>query len=80
MYVLAAIAAVDAVVLFDDDTPLELIRHLRPDVLVKGGDYDRTTIVGATDVESWGGDVVIVPLHPHQSTTSIIDKLRGSQT
>jgi len=78
-YVLAALAMVDRVVLFDQDTPLELIRLLRPDVLVKGGDYAFDTIVGATDVVSWGGEVVVIPLTPGQSTTSIIERLRGSE-
>lgn len=77
-YVLAALRDVDAVVLFSEDTPLQLIRRLRPDVLVKGGDYTRDTIVGADDVESWGGRIVIVPLMPGQSTTSIIEKLRAT--
>jgi D-beta-D-heptose 7-phosphate kinase/D-beta-D-heptose 1-phosphate adenosyltransferase len=77
-YVLAALECVDAVVLFEEDTPLQLIRALRPDVLVKGGDYDEATIVGAADVRAWGGDVVVVPLTPGQSTTSIVEKLRGS--
>jgi rfaE bifunctional protein nucleotidyltransferase chain/domain len=76
-YVLAALEAVDAVVVFTEDTPLELIRHLRPDVLVKGGDYTADTIVGARDVARWGGRVVIVPLRPGHSTTSIIARLRG---
>jgi len=76
-YVLAALEAVDVVVVFGEDTPLELIRHLRPDVLVKGGDYSESTIVGATDVMGWGGEVVVVPLTPGQSTTSIIKRLRG---
>lgn len=76
-YVLAALECVDAVVIFGEDTPLELIRALRPDVLVKGGDYAETSIVGAADVRAWGGDVVIVPLTPGQSTTSIVEKLRG---
>jgi D-beta-D-heptose 7-phosphate kinase/D-beta-D-heptose 1-phosphate adenosyltransferase len=78
-YVLAAIEAVDAVVVFDEDTPLELIRHLRPDVLVKGGDYSEATIVGARDVVGWGGEVAVVPLTPGQSTTSIIARLRGDE-
>ncbi len=78
-YVLTALQDVDAVVLFAEDTPLELIRHLRPDVLAKGGDYTRDTVVGADDVESWGGRVVIVPLVPGQSTTSIIEKLRAAE-
>lgn len=77
-YVLAALADVDAVVIFSDDTPLSLIRHLRPDVLVKGGDYEPATVVGRDDVESWGGRTVVVPLRPGQSTTSIIEKLRGT--
>ncbi len=76
-YVLAALEAVDAVVIFEQDTPLELIRHLRPDVLVKGGDYARETIVGAHDVITWGGQVAVIPLTPGQSTTSIIARLRG---
>jgi rfaE bifunctional protein nucleotidyltransferase chain/domain len=54
-YVLAALAAVDAVVVFDEDTPLQLIMTLRPDVLVKGGDYTEASIVGAREVREWGG-------------------------
>jgi D-glycero-beta-D-manno-heptose 1-phosphate adenylyltransferase len=76
-YVLASLAMVDAVVLFEEDTPLELVRAVRPDVLVKGGDYREETIVGAPDVRSWGGDVVVIPLTPGQSTTGIIERLRG---
>jgi rfaE bifunctional protein nucleotidyltransferase chain/domain len=76
-YVLAAFEMVDCVVLFDQDTPLELIERLRPDVLVKGGDYTEDTIVGASQVRSWGGTVVVVPLTPGQSTTNIIRTLRG---
>ena len=76
-YVLAALAMVDAVVVFEQDTPLELIRVIRPDVLVKGGDYTEATIVGANDVRSWGGDVVVVPITPGHSTTSTIEQLRG---
>lgn len=77
-YVLAAFEMVDCVVVFDQDTPLELIEYLRPDVLVKGGDYHESTIVGAPQVRSWGGDVVVVPLTPGQSTTNIIRNLRGN--
>lgn len=76
-YVLAALAMVDCVVVFEQDTPLDLIRALRPDVLVKGGDYTEATIVGAPDVRGWGGEVLVIPLTPGQSTTSIIRKLRG---
>ena len=75
--VLAAVGSVGAVVIFDQDTPLELIRHLQPDVLVKGGDYTEATVVGALDVRARGGRVVIVPLTPGQSTTAIVEKLRG---
>jgi D-beta-D-heptose 7-phosphate kinase/D-beta-D-heptose 1-phosphate adenosyltransferase len=76
-YVLAAFEMVDCVVVFDQDTPLELIERLRPDVLVKGGDYTEDTIVGASQVRSWGGSVVVIPLTPGQSTTNIIRTLRG---
>jgi len=63
-------------VLFDEDTPLELIRRLRPDVLVKGADYAPEAIVGAKDVEGWGGRVVRVPLVNDTSTTNLLQKLR----
>lgn len=76
--VLAALASVDCVVVFDEDTPLELIRALRPDVLVKGADYARDQIVGADDVEGWGGRVVRVPLLPGKSTTDLVRRLRGA--
>ena len=76
-YVLAALEMVDAVVVFPEDTPLELIRLLRPDVLVKGGDYTEATIVGAGEVRGWGGRVAVIPLTAGQSTTSIVEKLRG---
>jgi len=77
-YVLAALSMVDVVVLFEQDTPLELIRRLEPDVLVKGGDYAEDTVIGAADVRARGGRVVIVPLTPGQSTTSIVQTLRGT--
>ena len=76
-YVLAAFEAVDAVVLFEQDTPLELVTLLAPDVIVKGGDYSPATIVGAAEVTARGGEVVVIPLTPGQSTTSIVEKLRG---
>ncbi len=78
-YVLAGLAAVDAVVVFDEDTPLELVRALAPDVIVKGGDYTPSTVVGAELVAARGGRVVIIPLTPGQSTTSIIEKLRAER-
>jgi D-beta-D-heptose 7-phosphate kinase/D-beta-D-heptose 1-phosphate adenosyltransferase len=76
-YVVAALEAVDAVTVFEQDTPLEIIIALRPDVLVKGGDYSLDTIVGRKEVESWGGRVQVVPLTPGQSTTRIIEALRA---
>jgi rfaE bifunctional protein nucleotidyltransferase chain/domain len=79
-YVLAALEAVDIVVIFEQDTPLELVRELRPDVIVKGGDYTLDSIVGAREVQSWGGEAIVVPLTPGQSTSSIIEKLSGRES
>ena len=76
--VLAALAAVDAVVLFDQDTPLELILTLRPDVLAKGADYREEGVVGALEVKAWGGQVVLIPLVVNRSTTDILDRARAS--
>jgi rfaE bifunctional protein nucleotidyltransferase chain/domain len=76
-YVLAALEAVDAVVVFDEDTPLALVTALEPDVLVKGGDYREETIVGAREVRARGGEVIVVPLLQGHSTTSIVDRIRG---
>lgn len=76
--VLAGFAAVDCVVLFDQETPLELIKSLAPDVLVKGADYPRESIVGGDWVESRGGRVVRVPLVGGFSTSSIVERLRAS--
>jgi D-glycero-beta-D-manno-heptose 1-phosphate adenylyltransferase len=75
--VLAGLAAVDCVVLFDQDTPQALIEALAPDVLVKGADYARDAIVGADWVEARGGRVVRVPLVPGFSTTSLVERLRA---
>ncbi|MCU0329556.1 MAG: D-glycero-beta-D-manno-heptose 1-phosphate adenylyltransferase [Candidatus Kapabacteria bacterium] len=76
--VLEALRCVDAVVVFEDDTPLTLITALLPDVLVKGGDYTRETIVGAEVVEASGGRIQTIPLLPGRSTTAILAK-GGSQ-
>ena len=76
--VVAGLQAVDKVVLFDEDTPLALIQAVRPDVLVKGGDYSRATIVGADLVESYGGSVQVIDLVPGHSTTEIVERLRGA--
>lgn len=73
--VLASLLMVDAVILFEEDTPLDLITALSPDVLVKGGDYTLDQIVGAREVMAAGGRVVINPIVPGFSTTGLIDKI-----
>jgi rfaE bifunctional protein nucleotidyltransferase chain/domain len=75
-YLLASLEVVDAVVLFEEDTPLELIAALRPDVLVKGADYAPEAIVGADIVTSRGGRVVRVPLVEGFSTTGLLQQVR----
>jgi D-glycero-beta-D-manno-heptose 1-phosphate adenylyltransferase len=74
--VLAALEASSLVTWFDEDTPLELILKVRPDVLVKGGDWHLHDIVGATQVQSWGGAVHSIPFVHEQSTTSLLEKIR----
>jgi D-beta-D-heptose 7-phosphate kinase/D-beta-D-heptose 1-phosphate adenosyltransferase len=78
--VLAALASTDAVTIFDEQTPLSLIRRIRPDVLVKGGDYTTATVVGAEDMMSWGGKVEIVPTVPGHSTSNIIARMNNGST
>ncbi len=75
--VLAGLAAVDCVVLFDQDTPLQLLRALAPDVRVKGADYSRDRIVGADWIESRGGRVVRVPLVAGFSSSALVERLRA---
>jgi rfaE bifunctional protein nucleotidyltransferase chain/domain len=75
--VLAGLAAVDCVVIFDEDTPMALIQALEPDVLVKGADYSRESIVGADWVEARGGRVVRVPLLAGYSTSTLVERLRA---
>jgi D-beta-D-heptose 7-phosphate kinase/D-beta-D-heptose 1-phosphate adenosyltransferase len=75
--VIAALESVDAVISFDEDTPLELIRRLDPDVLVKGGDYTIEGVVGAAEVTAGGGRVVLVDLVAGRSTTRLIEAIRG---
>jgi rfaE bifunctional protein nucleotidyltransferase chain/domain len=79
-YLVAGLECVDLVVLFDEDTPLDLVNALRPNVIVKGGDYKPESIVGAREVKSWGGEVVVVPITEGHSTTSIIERLGGSES
>ena len=75
----AALASVDAVVVFEEDTPLELILALKPDVLVKGGDYTVETVVGHAEVNAWGGRVEIVPTVQGYSTTGMVERLAGRE-
>jgi rfaE bifunctional protein nucleotidyltransferase chain/domain len=77
--VLAGLAAVDAVAVFDEDTPLRLIQGVLPDVLIKGGDYDIDRIVGGPEVVAAGGEVVVAPLVPGRSTTSILTRAREGE-
>ena len=74
--VLASLSMVDAVIIFTEETPLELIKEIMPDVLIKGGDYKLEEIVGAQEVIAGGGKVVINPILPGFSTTSIINKFQ----
>jgi rfaE bifunctional protein nucleotidyltransferase chain/domain len=74
---LASLTFVDAVTLFSDDTPLDLIEAVQPDVLVKGGDYSADTVVGSAEVVARGGQVTIIPFIEGYSTTSIIEKIRA---
>jgi rfaE bifunctional protein nucleotidyltransferase chain/domain len=76
-FVLASLFFVHAVVLFEQDTPLELIAWIQPDILVKGADYKEDSIVGASIVKENGGKVVCIDLVPGFSTTSIIHKIKG---
>ncbi len=78
--ILAALSSVDLVVCFDEDTPIELIRRLRPDVLVKGSDYTPDKVVGADIIRSWGGRVELVGLVEEKSTTGIVDRIRKRST
>jgi rfaE bifunctional protein nucleotidyltransferase chain/domain len=75
--VLASLSMIDAVVIFDDPTPIDLINSIKPDVLIKGGDYKIEDIVGAKEVISWGGKVVINRIVHGFSTTSIINKIQN---
>jgi D-beta-D-heptose 7-phosphate kinase/D-beta-D-heptose 1-phosphate adenosyltransferase len=74
---LASLVMVDAVVLFSDPTPLQLILTIKPDVLVKGGDYAIEDIAGAKEVIEWGGKVILNPIVEGFSTTSIINKIQN---
>lgn len=75
--ILAALVMVDAVIIFQEDTPLNLIKFIKPNVLVKGGDYTLETIVGAKEVMANKGEVKIIPLEEGFSTTGIIEKMKS---
>ena len=75
---LASFAFVDGVILFDEETPIELIKSVRPDVLVKGGDYKISTIVGADFVKQNGGNVIVIPFLEGHSSTNYINKISNS--
>ena len=76
-FLLAALEFIDLVVVFEEDTPLNLIRNLKPDLLVKGGDYDVEAIVGYDDMISWGGLVQTLPFVDGYSTTKIEEQIRS---
>jgi D-beta-D-heptose 7-phosphate kinase/D-beta-D-heptose 1-phosphate adenosyltransferase len=75
--VLCGLKSVDFVCIFDDDTPLQLILALQPDVLVKGGDYTVETVVGAREAPAWGGRVEIIPFVEGKSTSRLIERILG---
>jgi D-beta-D-heptose 7-phosphate kinase/D-beta-D-heptose 1-phosphate adenosyltransferase len=75
--VLASLASVDLVCMFEDDTPLDILLQIKPDLLIKGADYTIETVVGAKEVESWGGKVALAELLPGHSTTATVARLRG---
>jgi D-glycero-beta-D-manno-heptose 1-phosphate adenylyltransferase len=77
MTVLAALESVSLVIKFSEDTPLNLIRSCRPDILVKGGDWQIENIVGASEVQGWGGSVHSIPFLHERSTTALLNKIRS---
>jgi len=76
-FVLSALKSVDYVIAFDEDTPLNLIMSIMPDILVKGGDYTIESIIGAQEVLAHGGRVEIIPFVPGKSTSSLIDVIKS---
>ena len=74
-HVLMALESIDLVVVFSEDTPLELLKHLKPDLLVKGSDYTLEQVVGHKEIQSWGGKVCLVDLVPGHSTTNTIKRV-----
>jgi rfaE bifunctional protein nucleotidyltransferase chain/domain len=76
---IAALGCVDMVTTFDEDTPQALIEALRPDIIVKGGDYDMATLPETASVLSWGGKAQAIPFEHERSTTRLLHKIRGTQ-
>lgn len=74
--ILAALEFIDFVTVFPELTPLELINYLRPDILIKGGDWPEDKIVGRDDVKKWGGSVILIPEVKGKSTTNIVEKIK----
>jgi D-beta-D-heptose 7-phosphate kinase/D-beta-D-heptose 1-phosphate adenosyltransferase len=75
--VLAALESVDAVILFDEDTPLQLIKQIKPNVIAKGSDYTAEQVVGGKEVLSWGGEIALIELVEGRSTTNLIQKMNS---
>ena len=73
--ILDAMEMVDLVVIFKEDTPLDLICELKPDILVKGGDYDSHSIIGANEIKSWGGSVKTIPFLKGYGTSKLVEKI-----
>ncbi|HEX9730077.1 MAG TPA: D-glycero-beta-D-manno-heptose 1-phosphate adenylyltransferase [Gemmatimonadales bacterium] len=78
--ILAALAFVDAVIIFDEDTPLAIINRLRPDVITKGQDYAEDDVIGGAEAKSWGGRVALIPLLHGRSTTGILQRARADRS
>jgi D-beta-D-heptose 7-phosphate kinase/D-beta-D-heptose 1-phosphate adenosyltransferase len=75
--VLAALEAVDLIIVFDEDTPEKLIARVKPTVLVKGGDYTRDQVVGREFVEALGGEVILIDIVPGHSTSAMVERTRA---
>ena len=74
--ILAALEFIDFVTIFPELTPLELINYLKPDILIKGGDWPEEKVVGREEVKKWGGSVAIIPEEEGKSTTNIVEKIK----
>ncbi len=73
--VLCALESIDAVILFNESTPIKLIKLIKPDILMKGDDYSKKNVVGAIEIQEWNGKVILIPVVKGKSTTKIINKL-----